>query len=234
MRKNKLNAYFIFLSVIFMQLITVNAVEKSTAAVGMGGLIIGRLKLDVGDLNSMLTKYGYPEIPQKLFLFGGCGYGIVDGTQIMGGYGFIGGFNKGLGNRFISLGYGGGGFASGLGYNTRETFVGIMLTIGGFGMDLKLTKRPEKLSSAEEILDEPSVTSTSHINGGALYISLGVIANYRTGNSIIGMNFGKMFFPGFKWKTELGTELLDLPAIKSARYCFLDLLWGGEKKENEK
>lgn len=45
--------------------------EDATKTFCPGGLSIGLLKANIKELNSYLTKYGYPEIPKKLFTIGG-------------------------------------------------------------------------------------------------------------------------------------------------------------------
>jgi hypothetical protein len=203
-------------------------VEKSTSTVGIGGFSIGYMKINNSELNIVLKKYGYPELKDSMFLFGGGGIAVTNGDFQWGGKGFGGEHSEAKGDRYIRMSYGTGGFMPGPAYAWENSFIGIAITIGGIGFDMKLSRKPQKFPSGEEILDDPAILSTGHIVGGGLTVGIGLNAYYYNNNgAALGVSFGKIFLPGYKWKSDNGTVLPDLPAPKSARYMTLDIFFGG-------
>lgn len=79
---------------------------------------------------------------------------MINGTTLLGSCG-AGGFTmKSLAGRTIRVGYGIGGFTAGVGYGTKEGYLGVNIVIGGFGMELILHKKPDKVISTDDILDD--------------------------------------------------------------------------------
>lgn len=208
------------------------AIERSTVTWGAGGLSVGLLRINLSGMNSLLLKHGYPEIPRNLLFIGGGGVGVINGVVPAGGYGFVGYIRKGKNNKYISVTYGGGGFEPGYGYGTKEIFVGIVVTIGGFGLNLQVGKRPERFPTAEGILEDPSITRAANITGRGLTVGLSLIGYYRIGILTLGGKLSKLFFPIFHWRSyDLGVDLPELPSPNSAILYGLDIYCGGPPPE---
>jgi hypothetical protein len=219
--------YLAMMTVIFSVALG-QACAADKASWGAAGVKLGWIKLDSGELNSVLNKYDYPGLPAKLPLVGVGGFACMGGQNLYsaGYYGCSASYGSALrrldaGLRSADLTALFGGRISG-----EEGFIGFYITLSAFSFKLDFTKRNGKSPSAGEIMDDPASQAQSGIRGGSYSIGLGLSTFLRAGSIIMGLNYGRQYFPEFTWHSDSGEELPELPKYKKATYGIINVFYG--------
>lgn len=207
---------------------------------GFGGISIGPVYTDLSSLNSILKDYGYKEFGNIFVTVGGEGFGKID-RIILGGKGFgnINNMYSDNGNNVIMLNIGGGFFN--VGYSVFEWdggFTGIVIGIGGYGLNMTISSSSLTNNSFKGILINPAYQTVIYTGGFALSLewkTLLVVYEFVG----IELNIGGIYSPSTGWFAGgiTGPSVLrDAPQVfPVSAYASITISFGkfSEKKMNK-
>ena len=133
---------------------------------GVGGFMFGVNAASFEDLKDELTKKGFKELGARNTLFGGGGYGVVEGKFVLGGEGA--GFSQDVSSDTLKATVKGGYGFFDVGYviySRGNLMIFPFLGIGGGGVELRIAERGATPTFGE-VLEDPGrevVLSTGSI-----------------------------------------------------------------------
>jgi hypothetical protein len=166
---------------------------------------VGRMALDLGELNDVLVPAGYPKMGQEFLTLGGAGFG-EHGRVLIGGEGTaLLGRTRSTTNGSYSLAMSGGYGLFRVGYKAFSAqSVDVFPTLGLGGGALQLDIRGRSSSTFGDILASPG--RSSRLTTGSVMLGVGVDMHYRIragkqragddGGVLMGVSTGYLFSTG--------------------------------------
>jgi hypothetical protein len=184
---------------------------------GAGYFMIGGGRPDLGDLNAVLERSGYPRFPSSFLTMGGGGHAFI-GRLVLGGEGqtllergnALAGWKTVLsgGCGFFDVGY--------IVHSGNALAVYPLIGIGAGSLNLKITGR--ETASFAEVLEDPGRSARLQKSGFLMQVALaadwwlGPARRNGRGGLFIGVRAGYVFAPaGGSWELE-GREAAAGPA----------------------
>ncbi|MFO8033626.1 MAG: hypothetical protein R6U88_00515, partial [Candidatus Bipolaricaulota bacterium] len=150
-----------FLAVLFAGLVAFG-VAAQDEGFGLGGVMMGMVRLDLTELNAVLDRANYPELRREMLVIGGGGGGGVTRGAAFGGIGFSGTTDAIEGQRRASLTFSFGGMTmERVGRLEERALLGIGGVIGGGTLELTVRSR-----YADDLQDAITDPTTAHLNRG--------------------------------------------------------------------
>lgn len=181
----------------------------STNSGGSGHFALGSVRLELDELNGLLSSNGLPTVESSALSFGGGGY-MVRGRLVLGGEGhgfLLGDETTADGLTGVRVGGGFGVFVAGMELRPSRTLrVQPRFGIGGGGHSLQIGLRD--IPRLDDVLADPGRGVT--LSHGGLVRTLGIriernMGGTEGGGPVFGFEFGRINGVGsWKWASEWG------------------------------
>lgn len=171
-----INKFNLLVVILFFSLQINTAIGQTKIAGGEGYFMVGIQKIDIKNLNSLLTRYNYPSFDESFATIGGGGYGFINNFVIGGGgHGLIG-RDIGNSNYKMNLTAGYGLFDLGyIVYSTTNFKLFPLFGLGGGGIDLRINEKSSL--DFNDVLNNPKRGSTLTVGG--LIFNFGLNGTYN-------------------------------------------------------
>jgi len=213
--------------------------EERSPKEGYGGIILGGLYMDMGELNRSFTRNNLTSLKEENFTIGGFGYGVIGEKLIIGGEG--GGFWQAVESRELKAKLRGGEALFDLGYVVFRGEDWKLYPLMGVGFGIYQLKFIPALATPtfDQLLANPRQYASLELYSFVMKVSLGVDKFIKVGKSrrqegekglLVGLRLGYSWMPrSTGWKMRQ-MEILNSPKT-SFGGCFFNIIIGGGGKD---
>ena len=210
--------------------------EERRPKEGYGGLILGGLYMDLGEMNSAFNRNNLASLKEESFTIGGFGYGVIGEKIIIGGEG--GGFWQAVESSELKVKLRGGEVLFDLGYVLLQGEDWKLFPLMGVGVGIYQLKFIPAIATPtfDQLLADPRQYASLELYSFMMKVSLGFDRFVKVGKSrrneaekglLVGLRLGYSWMPrSTGWKMR-EMDVLNSPKTSFGGYFFNIVIGGG-------